>query len=637
MNRTAVASLAAAFLCACSGWQEVPAVIPPDLPLDQRVESVLAKMSVEEKVGQLMIVDMESIRPRDLRRYPIGAILNGGTSAPGNDRRDPASWLADVDDYGRAARAREGTFVPLIWGTDAVHGHNNVRGATLYPQNIGLGATRDADLVRRIGEATAVEVQATGMDWTFAPVVAVVQDAFWGRTYESFSEDPAVVASLGAASVEGLQGKAGTQAFLDDRHVIATGKHFLGDGGTKGGVDQGETAGDEETLRKVHAAGYVSTIGAGLQTVMASYSSWEGRKMHGNRDLLTGVLKGDMGFDGFVVGDWLAHSQVPGCSVDRCAAAVEAGVDMLMMTGDWRALYQHTLEEAQGGTIASVRLDDAVRRILRVKMRAGLFDKPLPAKRPLAGHFELLGSAAHRALAREAVRKSLVLLKNENALLPLPRKLNVLVAGDVADDIGRQSGGWSVSWQGITADNAKFPGAESIWSGIRKAVEAGGGRAQLSVGGRYKQKPDVAIVVFGERPYAEFHGNVQTLDFGALQPDARLLLKRLRDAGIPTVSVFTSGRPMWITPELESSNAFVAAWLPGSEGGGVADVLFRSASGVAGYDFTGTLPFSWPRTPTSVTAEEGRRGESLFPIGYGMRYTTLGVPASDASAAPVTR
>ena len=512
-----------------------------------------------------------------------------------------------------------GVAIPIIWGLDAVHGHNNVIGATLFPHNVGLGAANNPDLLRRIGEVTAAEVAITGQDWDFGPTVAVARDGRWGRAYESYSEDPEIVAAYAAAMVEGLQGKVGDAGFLGQNRVISTAKHFLGDGGTENGFDQGNTLATEEELREIHAAGYVTALGAGVQTVMASYNSWHGRKMHGYKELLTDVLKERMGFDGFVVGDWNGHGQIPGCSNVRCAQAINAGVDMFMVPKDWRELYENTLEQVKSGEIPRQRIDDAVRRILRVKMRAGLFERGKPSSRELGGKTELLGSAEHRAVARQGVRESLVLLKNNGGLLPLDPRANVLVAGDGADNIGKQCGGWTITWQGTGNSNDQFPGATSIWAGIRDAVEAAGGSAVLSPEGRFDRKPDVAIVVFGEDPYAEFQGDRGSVDYRS--PDDLELLQRLQAEGIPVVSVFITGRPLWVNPELNASDAFVVAWLPGTEGVGVADVLLRTPDGEIAHDFKGRLSFSWPRSVAQAVVNRGDADyDPLFPYGYGLGY-----------------
>lgn len=596
-------------------WPALTAPLPPDPALEAFLDGLLARMTLEEKVGQLIQADISSIRPEDLLTYPLGSVLAGGNSGPGGDElAPPQAWLALADAFHAAARERPGTYVPLLWGIDEVHGHNNILGATLFPQNIALGATRNPDLVRRIGAATALEVAVTGQDWTFAPTLAVAQDARWGRTYESYAQNPALVAAYAREMVLGLQGEPGASNFLRAGHVIATAKHFIGDGGTREGVDQGDTPAEESLLRDLHGAGYVTALQAGVQTVMASFSSWQGSKLHGHHGLLTEVLKGRLGFDGFVIGDWDAHMQLPGCSKASCPAAILAGVDMLMSPEDWRALYRNTLAQVRSGEIPLTRLNDAVRRILRVKARAGLFEAPAPSARPYAGQFSLLGSPQHRALARQAVRESLVLLKNEGGLLPLDPGLTVLVAGDGADNIGKQAGGWSLFWQGGEG-NAHFPGAQSIYGGIAAAVEAADGRAVLSPEGRYEQKPDAAIVVFGEAPYAELYGDLPDLSYSARSPQDLALLRRLKGEGIPLVAVFLSGRPLWTTPELEAADAFVAAWLPGSEGGGIADLLFRAGDGGPTHDFRGRLPFDWPRSPRP---EEGE--PPLFPYGYGLTY-----------------
>jgi len=605
-------------------WPAIENPVPIDPEIEGRIDDLLARMSVEEKVGQIIQGEIRHVTPADVKAYHLGSVLNGGGSHPGNERRtDPGDWLALADAYWEASMDASdgGAAIPIIWGTDAVHGHTNVIGATVFPHNIGLGAARDPELVRRIGEATAAEIAVTGLDWDFGPVVAVVRDDRWGRTYESWSEDPGIVRAYAAEMTGGLQGVAGTPAFLDGRHVIATAKHFLGDGGTTGGKDQGDNLSSEAELRDIHGAGYFSAIEAGVQTVMASFSSWQGRKMHGDSELLTDVLKGRMCFDGFVVGDWNAHGQVGGCTNDSCAAAFNAGIDMFMAPEDWKALWENTLAHISSGEISMARLDDAVRRILRVKMRAGLFERGKPSGRPLAGDLELFGSTEHRAVASEAVRKSLVLLKNNGGLLPLQRDQRVLVAGDGADDISKQCGGWTISWQGDDNENADFPEATSIWDGILVAVESGGGTAVLSADGSFEQKPDVAIVVFGEDPYAEFQGDRDTLEYGYSRPGDVKLLKRLQAAGIPVVSIFLSGRPLWVNPEINASDAFVAAWLPGSEGGGVADVVFRSADGSIGLDFKGKLPFSWPRTALQTPLNIGDEDyEPLFGFGFGLTY-----------------
>ena len=617
-------------------WPKLHPALARDAQLESRVAQLLSRLTSAQKVGQLIQADIGSITPDDLRHYPLGSILNGGNSSPRDDKlAAPSEWLTLADRFYDAAMAASPIGLPLLWGTDAVHGHNNIPGATIFPHNIGLGAARDPELIRRIGEITALEVRVTGLDWAFSPTVAVARDARWGRTYESFAENPGLVREYAAAMVEGLQGVPGTPQFLDAAHVLATAKHFLGDGGTEGGRDEGDNTAPESELRDVDAAGYEGAISAGAQTVMTSYSSWQGVKMHGNQALLTSILKERMGFDGLLLGDWNGHAQLPGCTAVRCAAAIDAGIDVLMAPDAWRELHENTLAEVRSGEIPAARLDDAVRRVLRVKLRAHLESEGRPSSRPYAGHEELLGAPAHRAVARQAVRESLVLLKNRDHLLPLSPRAHVLVAGDAADSIARQSGGWTIDWQG-TEPNQDFPHAETVYAGIARCVQAAGGSATLSPGGEFTTRPDVAIVVFGEHPYAEFAGDVATLEYSPGDKHDLALLRRLRTEDIPVVAVFLSGRPLWVNAELNASDSFIAAWLPGSEGGGIADVLFRSADGEVRYDFRGRLPFSWPRSPRPPAAER-RRGEApLFPYGYGLSYGEDGnlprLPESDPAA-----
>lgn len=596
-----------------------PAAASPAAITDARTEALIdalmARMTIEEKVGQLIQADIGSITPADLATYPIGSILAGGNSAPAGDERAPLqNWAALSRAFREAAAARPGAAVPLMFGIDAVHGHNNIVGATLFPHNIGLGAARDPDLIERIGAATAQEVVASGADWTFGPTLAVPRNDRWGRAYEGYGENPEIVASYAGPMTRGLQGTLVAGQSLAPDRIAGSAKHFLADGGTTDGVDQGDAAIPESELVGIHAQGYVPAIDAGVLTVMASFSSWNGVKITGNRSLLTDVLKDRMGFEGFVVGDWNAHGQIPGCSNESCPQAVNAGLDMFMAPDSWRGLYLNTLAQARSGEIPAARLDDAVRRILRVKFKLGVFDRD----RSLEGRTDILGSEAHRALAREAVRKSLVLLKNEG-VLPIRPGARVLVAGDAADSIGQAAGGWTVTWQGTGTNNADFPGGVSIWAGLEAAVEAGGGVAELSADGAWETRPDVAIVVFGETPYAEFQGDIETLDFGPETPLA--LLRRYKAAGIPTVSVFLSGRPLWTNPEINASDAFVAAWLPGTQGEGVADVLVAGPDGRAAFDFSGRLSFSWPRDAGQAVLNLGQPGyDPQFAYGYGLSY-----------------
>jgi beta-glucosidase len=585
------------------------------------VDSLMAKLTLEEKVGQMIQADFASITPDDLKTYPLGSILAGGSSPPlgAPDRSPIGPWVASVQAFRAAADQRVGgTHIPLMFGIDSVHGNGNAVGATLFPHNSALGATRDPELIRKIGAATAQETAAAGFDWAFGPTLTVPRDDRWGRAYEGYAEDPEVVRSYAGQMILGLQGAVSQGGVLQQGHVAASAKHFLGDGGTHEGKDQGDTQVSEADLIRLHAQGYVPAINAGTMTIMASFSSWNGEKMHGNKSLLTDVLKGKMGFDGFIVGDWNGHGQVDGCTPTNCAAAANAGLDMYMAPDSWKALYVNTLAQAKSGEIPMARIDDAVRRILRVKVKEGLFQKA----RPLEGDEAVMASAEHKAIARQAVRESLVLLKN-NGVLPVKASANILVAGSGADDIGQQSGGWTLSWQGTGNTKADFPNAQSIYSGLKETVEASGGSATLSVDGGFAKKPDVAIVVFGETPYAEGVGDIKTLEY---QPGAKTdlaLLKKLKAAGVPVVSVFLSGRPLWVNPEINASDAFVAAWLPGSEGGGIADVLVGDKAGKPRTDFHGKLGFSWPKTAGQFTLNKGDKTyDPQFAYGYGLTYAS---------------
>jgi beta-glucosidase len=618
-------------------WPDLPHIVLVDRQTERFIDDLLRKMSLEEKVGQMVQADIDFIKPADLQRYKLGSILAGGNAAPNGDTHaPPRAWRSMVESYQRVAMNGGNPAhapIPILFGIDAVHGDAKVRGATIFPHNVGLGAAHDPDLLRRIGQATAQEVAATGVDWVFAPTVAVVRDVRWGRSYESYSDDPALVALYADSLVQGLQSPIAAGPPGAGMAVLATAKHFLGDGGTAFGRDQGNTLVPEDVLRDVHAAGYETALAARVAIVMASYNAWQGIKMHANQSLLSGVLKQRWHFDGFVIGDWNAHEEVPGCTKFSCAPAVNAGIDMVMAPDGWREMYANLLQQARTGVVASGRIDDAVRRILRVKAFAGLIgphahrvDDPVDDA--------VIGSAAHRALAREAVQKSLVLLKNDGGLLPLAPGEHILVVGDAADNIGQQCGGWTVDWQGDRNTNQDFPEGTSILTGIRKAVAAGGGTVEFSPGGVFRTRPDAAIVVFGEQPYAEYEGDRENL----LLPrdsEVRRTLRKLREEGIPVISVLLSGRVLWTNPELNLSQAFVAAWLPGSEGEGVADMLFRPDGGAARHPFTGRLSFPWPATAMPVGYETGGQvTHALFPRGYGLAGGTGDAATSSTPTVP---
>lgn len=641
-------------------WPAIHSAIQVDQDIESRVQAILAKMTLEEKVGQMLQPDFREVTPDEIREYKIGSVLNGGGGWPGNDKHAPAkAWAAEADKYWlatEAAFADRGFRIPFMWATDAVHGHNNVFQATIFPHNIGLGAANDADLIYRIGQTTAQEVAATGLDWTFAPTVAVPRDDRWGRTYEGYSEDPSIVYAYAGEMVRGLQGSAAD--LKGQRHVLSTVKHFVGDGGTLDGVDRGDNHYSEGDLRNIHAMGYFSGLNAGAQVVMASFNSWLDKKnyaeqiadgaeyhgkLHGSKYMLTDVLKQKMGFDGVIVSDWNGHSEIAGCSMGACNAAVMAGIDVFMVTArkDWMAFRTSLLDAVQQHRIPMTRIDDAVTRILRVKMRAGMWDKPMPSQRQLAGQQALLGSAEHSALAREAVRKSLVLLKNKQALLPLKRQQKVLVTGSAANDLGKQVGGWSLTWQGTENSLADFPKAVSVLAAVEQTIGQQNvlSAADLSAKG---SKPDVAIVVMGEDPYAEWFGDIpdnKTLAYaemkGSYGEDLQLL-RQLKAQGIPTVAILFSGRPLYVNEELNLADAFVAAWLPGTEGLGITDVLFRDEAGAIAHDFRGRLSFSWPvkkcatsinRVPTNQAdwqrpafEQSPDKANLLFAFGYGLSY-----------------
>jgi len=616
---SAVTSLQAAQLAAPSAettadvanWPKAasPAAIT-DTKTEEAITALISKMTLEQKVGQIIQADISAIKPEDLRQYPLGSILAGGNSGPyGDERANAAKWAQLVNAF-RGVSRMSGAGVPILFGVDAVHGHSNLPEATIFPHNIGLGAAHDVDLIQRIGKATAAEISGSGIEWTFAPTLAVPQDLRWGRAYEGYSSDPLLIAAYARAMTLGLQGDLVAGALIEATRVAATAKHFLADGGTMDGRDQGDAQITEAELVAKHAQGYPASINAGALTVMASFSSWNGVKHHGNASLLTDVLKNRMGFEGLVVGDWNGHGQVAGCSATDCAAAINAGLDLFMAPDSWKGLFASTLIAAREGRIPAARLDDAVRRIVRVKYKLGLMgDAPT-----LRGQTSLVGKQEHLDLAREAVSKSLVLLKNDNNILPIRNGSNVLIAGSGADNMAMQAGGWTISWQGTDTTAADFTNGQTIGRAISEAVKTGGGTATISAMGIFEKKPDVAILVIGEKPYAEFEGDVPNLAFRP-QPAEEEMIARFKAQGIPVVILFLSGRPMCTGKLLNQANAFVAAWLPGTQGRGVADVLVAGANGKATRDFTGRLPFSWPadaRSPIDAP---------LFPLGYGLDYT----------------
>ena len=614
-----------------------------DAATEQAITQLMARMTLAEKVGQTIQADIGAITPADLHDYPLGSLLAGGDSGPGgNDRAPAADWVRMIAAYRAAAAARPAAHapIPLLFGIDAVHGNNNIPGATIFPHNIGLGAARDPALIGDIAHDTAEEVAAIGADWTFGPTVAVPRDYRWGRSYEGYGEDPEIVRAYAAPMVLGLQGALVAGAPLTPGHVVGATKHFLADGGTADGRDQGDARISEAELVRVHAQGYPPAIDAGALSVMISFSRWNGVNDIANRSLLTDVLKGRMGFEGFTVGDWNAHGEVPGCSNTECPQAMNAGLDMFMAPDSWKGLFANTLADVQAGRIEMARLDDAVRRILRVKFKAGLF---VPGRQSVAGSFagrlDLLGAPAHRATARRAVRESAVLLKNDGAL-PIAPGARVLVAGDGADNIAKQCGGWTISWQGTGNRNSDFPHGSSIYHALAEALgkPAGAthGGVELSPDGSFTQRPDVAVVVIGENPYAEFQGDVDSLEYQPGNKRDLALLRRLRAQHIKVVTVFLSGRPLWANPEINASDAFVAAFLPGTEGGGIADLLTGHTPDGGKVDFRGKLSASWPRMPEAKLLHREDAGYNpQFAYGYGLSYAHpghVGVLAEDGAA-----
>jgi beta-glucosidase len=568
-------------------------------------------MTLAEKVGQMTQPDQEFLKdPVDIERYALGSLLSGGNSDP-REGNSLAAWTDLYDRY-QQHTAKTRLQIPLLYGIDAVHGHSNVLGAVIFPHNIGLGATRDPALVQRVARTTAQEVRATGIQWTFAPCICVPQDARWGRTYEGFSEDPELVAVLGAATIQGFQGAN----LHDPGSILATAKHYVADGGTTfgtgvggKGLDQGDTRIDEQTLRRVHLRPYGAAVAAGVGSIMVSYNSWNGVKLSGNHHLLSDVLKQELGFHGFLVSDYRAVNQIDPDYKTAIEQAINAGMDMVMVPDTYREFIGHLTDLVNEGRVPLSRIDDAVRRILRVKVAMGLDGtRPPPlADRTLHRSF---GSAEHRAVARQAVRESLVLLKNRGHTLPVAKTVARLhVAGKNADNLGNQTGGWTISWQGAGGDVT--PGGTTVLAALQRAVSPHT-TVTFSADGSGAAGADVAIAVIGETPYAEMLGDKSELTLDAADIAT---VQNVKAAGVPVVVVVISGRPLLLGSVLDQADALVAAWLPGTEGAGVADVLFGD------YRPTGKLSYSWPRTTAQLAIHRGDAGyDPLFPFGYGLTY-----------------
>ena len=583
------------------------------LPDPTFVNNLMKTMSIEEKVGQVIQADLDFIKPSDLRDYPIGSVLNGGNTSPrGELRASPAEWKSLAQEFYEESK-KTGASIPVLWGTDAVHGHSNVFGATIFPHNIGIGAAANPQLVEDIGAAVAEEVLATGLFWTFAPTVTIPQNFRWGRTYEGYSEDPVLVSKLGSAFIEGLQGTK--KEFLNDTKILGTAKHFLGDGGTYLGIDQGDTRANEENMRVIHGEPYFASLNSCVRVVMASFNSWNGSKVHGNKYLLTEVLKEKMNFTGFVVGDWNGHQQVPGCNTGSCPESFNAGVDMFMVPENWKALYKNTVKQVKDGVISKERLDDAVKRILTVKQQLGMFEGRVPNQTK----YSEVGLQKNREIARRAVRESLVLIKNNNAVLPIKDQQKILVIGDSADSLKIQTGGWTLDWQGANNTNSDFPGSVTFLQALKEyenlEITHKNSLSNLDLNKNY----DLVIVAYGEEPYAEGIGDRKNLFYR----DSKTLnaLKRLKRNGNKVVSIFFTGRPLWTNEFINLSDAFVVAWLPGTESRGMTDVLVANEDGSVNYDFQGKLPFSWPSDPNQSTiAFYDPASDAEFDYGYGLTY-----------------
>jgi beta-glucosidase len=638
------------------------------IEIEAKVSALLAKMTLAQKIGQMLQPERQFITPEEVKEFHIGSVLSGGGSVPGENR--PEDWIKMNDEYWAASMEADEDHlaIPLIYGVDAIHGNTNVLGAVVFPHNIGLGAAHDPDLLERIAATTAKEITAIGVEWTFAPTLAVARNDHWGRTYESYSENPKIVCEYAPRFVKGLQGN-----FEEDK-VIACVKHWVGDGATMHGIDQGDMCISEEQLRQLHVPPYKAAIDAGVLTVMVSLSSWYGQKCHGHKYLITDLLKQELGFNGFVISDWDGIDYLDEDWAKCVVMSVNAGLDMFMVTSRWKEFIQILQDSVAAGKISMERIDDAVRRILRVKYQFGMFEKPRPALRKLSLDHSCFGSAEHREVAREAVRKSLVMLKNDDKMLPLDRNARILVTGKNAHNRGHQCGGFTVAWQGVNdkipldtgiydqldhdqprdaSDNvadswgSSIVGGTSVWEGIRAIAP----NAVLSNDGSDADpdKLDLSIVVIGEVPYAEMLGDIRVeglakgikisqgstseyadyneagpimkkgpygthLYLHQLHPEDLATIRNLTSKGIPVVAIMICGRPLVITQELEETKAFVVAWFPGSEGQGIADVIFGD------YPIQGKLGFSWPRYDDENWNVGDDNYNPLFPYGFGLEY-----------------
>jgi len=583
---------------------QTSSIVATQEDIDKKVAQLVESMTLNEKIGQITQVDKRYLKkPSHIKKYFIGSILSGGGSTPAVN--EPSAW-ADMYDGYQSIALQTRLEIPLVYGIDAVHGHNNVVGAVVFPHNIGLGCTNSPDLVRQASAITAREVYATGINWTFSPCVTVPQDDRWGRTYEGYSESPDIVKELGRASVEGYQG----QSLADENTILACAKHFIGDGGPtwgtgkEGMIDRGNTVVSEEILRKIHLPGYLSTIDAGVGSIMISYNSINGTKMHGNGDLINGLLRGELGYPGLIVSDWAGIGEIPGKDKSDIEIAMNAGFDMIMVPEHYQKFIRHLKSLVKSGRVPMSRIDNAVSRILRIKFQLDLFERPYADR----SNIDMIGSDKHRQVARECVRQSVVMLKNDG-ILPFAKDLSrVHVTGRFADDVGAQCGGWTISWQGSSGDIT--PGT-SVLEAVKNTVGAST-EVTTSADGSGTSGAELAVVVIGEKPYAEMNGDRKDL---SLSHEDIAAVKQVKASGVPFVVVLLSGRPMILGNMLDDCNSFLAAWLPGTEGQGIADVIFGD------YNPTGRLSYSWPQSMDQIPVNFGDENYSpLFELGYGLSY-----------------
>jgi beta-glucosidase len=598
LKRYAMPLILITILLCCINCSRTPVYMDPKASVGDRVKDLISKMTLDEKIGQMMQSERGYKNIDSLLQYSfLGSVLSGGGSVP--DTNNPAGW---VNMYNRLQKAALSTRlkIPIIYGIDAVHGNNNVYGAVIFPHNIGLGCTRDPQLVQKVTEATAVEVRATGLNWTFSPCIAVVRDIRWGRTFEGFGETTELQVMMAEAAVKGYQGDTlGTP-----NHILACAKHYIGDGATTSGKDQGNAEISEDQLRSIFLPGYIKAIESGVGSVMVSFNSWNGLKCHANKYLVTDLLKRELKFDGFVVSDWEAVRQVAPDFKEAIKLSVNAGVDMFMEPYKTPVFIKLLKELVNEGAVSNERIDDAVSRILSIKFRMGLFENPL-ASTALS---DSLGNSYHRKIARQAVRESLVLLKNENGILPLSKTSGkILVAGPKSDDIGSQCGGWTISWQGKTGTITR---GTTILDAVKEA--RGSENVVFSTDGTSSVKTDLALVIVGETPYAEGKGDNAN---PSLKKEDIQVIENVKKLGIPYVVLIISGRPIILDKSISKAGALVACWLPGTEGGGITDVLF------GGYDFKGKLSHTWPASISQEPINQGDVSyEPFYPYGFGLTY-----------------